>query len=80
MYKRQSLTTGDYSRGAAGFWIEQGKLSHPCSEATIAGNLKEMFLQLEPANDADRRRAVSAPSLRLQAMMVAGMSADGAGG
>ncbi len=69
-----SLTTGDYSRGAAGFWIEQGKITRPCSEATIAGNLKEMFMQLEPANDADRRRAVSAPSLRLKSMMVAGMT------
>src|SRR5262249_762739 len=43
--------TGDYSRGAAGFWIENGALAYPVSEVTIAGNLKDMYRQMTPAND-----------------------------
>ena len=43
--------TGDYSRGAAGFWIERGELAYPVSEVTVAGNLKEMFLRLTPADE-----------------------------
>ena len=41
--------TGDYSRGASGFWIENGKLAFPVSEITVAGNLKDMFLNMTPA-------------------------------
>ena len=67
-----SLTTGDYSRGAAGFWIENGEITWPAAEATIAGNLKDMFMSLTPANDSDKRQSLSAPSLRVDAMMVAG--------
>ena len=67
-----SLTTGDYSRGASGFWIENGEITWPATEATIAGNLKEMFMSLTPANDGDLRQSLSAPSLRVDSMMVAG--------
>jgi len=64
--------TGDYSRGATGFWIENGKLSYPVSEITIAGNLKEMFANLEPANDLVFRYGSNAPTLRVEGMTVAG--------
>ena len=47
--------TGDYSRGASGFWIEGGELAYPVSEMTVAGNLKDMFLNLTPANDLEFR-------------------------
>ena len=67
-----SLITGDYSRGASGFWIKNGKISHPISEATIAGNLKEMFMQLTPANDLDLSYPIASPSLRIDNMVVAG--------
>ncbi len=67
-----SLTTGDYSRGASGFWIENGEITWPATEATIAGNLKEMFMSLTPANDSDLRQSLSAPSLRVDSMTVAG--------
>jgi PmbA protein len=64
--------TGDYSRGAAGFWIENGKRVYPVSEVTIAGNLKEMFLHLSPANDLVFRHGTNAPTLRVEGMTVAG--------
>jgi PmbA protein len=64
--------TGDYSRGAAGFWIENGELAYPVSEATIAGNLKAMFLNLTPADDLVFRTSVDAPTLRIDGMTVAG--------
>ena len=67
-----SLITGDYSRGASGFWIENGTISYPVAEATIAGNLKEMFLNLSAANDLDTSHSMMAPSLRVEKMMVAG--------
>ncbi len=66
------MITGDYSRGAAGFWIENGKVVHPVAEATIAGNLKEMFMSINRANDIDMRKSTAAPSLRVDGMMVAG--------
>src|SRR5690606_30660784 len=50
-----NAVTGDYSRGAAGFWIENGQISYPVSEVTIAGNLKDMFMNLTPANDLEFR-------------------------
>ncbi|MBY0432113.1 MAG: TldD/PmbA family protein [Rhodospirillales bacterium] len=65
--------TGDYSRGAAGFWIEGGELAYPVSEVTVAGNLKEMFLNLLPANDLDFRYGVDAPTIRIDGMTIAGM-------
>ena len=64
--------TGDYSRGAAGFWIERGELAYPVSEATVAGNLKDMFPALTPANDLTFRYATNAPTLRVEGMTVAG--------
>ena len=64
--------TGDYSRGAAGFMIRDGALAEPVAEITIAGNLKEMFLHLTPANDLRFRRAVDSPTLRVDGMTMAG--------
>jgi PmbA protein len=67
-----NTVTGDYSRGASGFWIENGELTHPVSEATVASNLKDMFLALTPANDLEFRYGTNAPTLRIDAMTVAG--------
>jgi PmbA protein len=64
--------TGDYSRGAAGFWIENGTLAYPVSEVTIASNLKDMLLSLAAANDLDRKTGIDAPTLRIEGMTVAG--------
>ncbi len=64
--------TGDYSRGASGFRIEKGELTVPISEATVAGNLKEMFLKLTPANDLVFKYGANAPTLRIDGMTVAG--------
>ncbi len=64
--------TGDYSRGASGFWIENGELGDPVSELTIAGNLVEMFGHLSAADDLEFRYGTNAPTLRIDGMMVAG--------
>jgi PmbA protein len=64
--------TGDYSRGATGFWIEKGEIAYPVSEVTIAGNLKEMFLHLTAANDLEFRHGTNAPTLRVEGMTLAG--------
>ncbi|HEU4549298.1 MAG TPA: TldD/PmbA family protein [Rhizomicrobium sp.] len=64
--------TGDYSRGAAGFWIEKGKITHPVSEVTIAGNLKEMFAHLTPASDLVFRHGTNSPTVRIEGMTLAG--------
>ncbi|OJU55473.1 MAG: hypothetical protein BGO00_14155 [Alphaproteobacteria bacterium 62-8] len=64
--------TGDYSRGAAGFWIENGEIAYPVSEVTIAGNLKEMFRAITPANDLVFRYGTNAPTLRVEGMTIAG--------
>jgi PmbA protein len=64
--------TGDYSRGASGFWIENGKIAFPVAEVTIAGNLKDMFANLTPANDLEFRYGTNAPTLRVEGMTVAG--------
>jgi PmbA protein len=64
--------TGDYSRGAAGFWIENGTLSHPVSEVTIAGNLKEMYRNLTLADDLQFKMTTNAPTIRVEGMTVAG--------
>lgn len=66
-------TTGDYSRGAAGFWIENGKLAYPVSEVTVAGNLLDMYLNLTPANDLEFRYGTDAPTIRVDGMTVAGV-------
>lgn len=64
--------TGDYSRGASGFWIENGELAYPVSELTIAGNLKSMFAALVPANDLEFRYGTDAPTVRIDGMTLAG--------
>ncbi len=67
-----NMITGEYSRGASGFWIENGKLSHPVSEVTIASNLKDMFQRMVPANDLDRNYGTAAPTLVIEGMTLAG--------
>jgi PmbA protein len=67
-----NLVTGDYSRGAAGFWIENGTLAYPVSEVTIAGHLTDMFRTLTPANDLQFRYGTNAPTLRVEGLTVAG--------
>jgi PmbA protein len=67
-----NLVTGDYSRGASGFWIENGERTYPVSEVTIAGHLSEMFASLVPANDLVFRYGTNAPTLRIEGMTVAG--------
>ncbi len=64
--------TGDYSQAASGFWIENGMLAFPVSEVTIAGNLKDMFLNLTAANDLAFERGIDSPTLRVEGMTVAG--------
>jgi PmbA protein len=64
--------TGDYSQGASGFWIENGKIAYPVSGVTIASNLKEMFLHLTPANDLEFRHGTNAPTIRVEGMTIAG--------
>jgi PmbA protein len=64
--------TGDYSRGATGFWIENGALSFPVSEVTIAGNLKDMYRNMTAADDLEFKMATNAPTLRVEGMTVAG--------
>ncbi len=64
--------TGDYSRGAAGFWIENGEIAFPVSEVTIAGNLKDMFARLVPASDLEFRHGTNAPTVRIEGMTLAG--------
>jgi PmbA protein len=67
-----NLLTGDYSRGAAGFMIRNGALAEPVAEITIAGTLTQMFAELTPANDLEFKRGVDAPTLRVEAMTLAG--------
>ena len=64
--------TGDYSRGASGFWIENGKLAWPVSGITVAGNLKDMFLNMTPANDLQFKSSTNAPTVRIEGLTVAG--------
>ncbi|MFL6799491.1 MAG: TldD/PmbA family protein [Xanthobacteraceae bacterium] len=67
-----NTVTGDYSRGASGFWIENGRRSFPVSEVTIAGNLVEMFSGLTPANDLEFRFGVNAPTVRVEGLTLGG--------
>ena len=64
--------TGDYSRGASGFIIEDGRIAGPVAEITIAGNLIDMFRTLVAADDLEQRRATNVPTLRVEGMTVAG--------
>ncbi len=63
--------TGDYSRGASGFWIENGKRAWPVSGITVAGNLKDMFLAMTPANDLQFKSSTNAPTVRIEGMTIA---------
>lgn len=70
-----NMVTGDYSRGAAGFWIENGEIQFPVAEITIAGNLKTMFLNLVAiANDVDHRSTILTGSILIDCMTVGGLS------
>jgi PmbA protein len=65
-------TTGDYSRGASGFWIENGEIAFPVNECTIAGNLRDMLMRLTPANDARAHLSTQVPSLLVEGLTLAG--------
>lgn len=67
-----NMITGDYSRGASGFWIENGELTYPVSEVTVAGNLNGIFANLSVANDLEFRYGTDAPTVRIDGMTVAG--------
>jgi PmbA protein len=68
-----SIVTGDYSRGAGGFWIENGEIQYPVDEVTIAGNLKDMFMRIEAVgNDKDDRAGIQSGSILMGKMTVAG--------
>jgi PmbA protein len=67
-----NLVTGDYSRGASGFWIEQGEIAYPVSEVTIAGHLFDMFRSLTPANDLQFRYGTNSPTVRVEGLTIAG--------
>ncbi|MEZ5877785.1 MAG: TldD/PmbA family protein [Tepidamorphaceae bacterium] len=67
-----NTVTGDYSRGAAGFRIRDGKLAEPVAEITIAGNLIDMFARLIPANDLEYRYGTNAPTILIEGMTIAG--------
>jgi PmbA protein len=67
-----NMVTGDYSRGASGFWIENGKRTYAVSEVTIAGHLLDIFRALVPANDLEFRYGTNAPTVRLEGLTVAG--------
>ena len=67
-----NMVTGDYSRGASGFLIENGAVAHAVSEITIAGSLKEMFAAMTPASDLAFRYGINVPTLRIDGMTVAG--------
>ncbi len=67
-----SATTGDYSRGASGFWVENGEIAYPVNECTIAGNLRAMLMTLVPANDARAHLSRVVPSCLVEGMTIAG--------
>jgi PmbA protein len=68
-----NMVTGDYSRGAAGLWIENGELTYPVEEITIAGNLKQIFQDIEMiGNDLEMRGRIAAPTVKISRMTIAG--------
>jgi len=68
-----NTVTGDYSRGAAGFWVENGRIAHPVDEVTIAGNLAEMFRNIKAiGSDVDIRGGVRTGSVLIEPMTIAG--------
>jgi PmbA protein len=68
-----NIVTGDYSRGAAGFWIEHGELTYAVSEVTIAGHMRDIFRTMTPADDLVFRRGTDAPTVRVEDLTVAGV-------
>jgi PmbA protein len=68
-----NMVTGDYSRGAAGLWIENGELVYPVEEVTIAGNLKDMLQNIEMVgNDLELRGRIASPTIKISQMTIAG--------
>ena len=67
-----NATTGDYSRGASGFWVENGAITYPVNECTVAGNLRDMLKGVTPANDARTHLSRVVPSLRVEGLTIAG--------
>jgi len=67
-----NMVNGNYSKGAGGFWIENGQIAYPVGEITIAGNLKEIFQTMKPANDLEFRNATNAPTLLVEGMTIGG--------
>jgi PmbA protein len=67
-----NATTGDYSRGASGFWVENGEITYPVNECTIAGNLRDMLMTLVAANDAQSHLSRRVPSLLVEGLTLAG--------
>jgi PmbA protein len=67
-----NMVTGDYSRGASGFWIENGERTYAVSEVTIAGHLFDIFRSMTPANDLTFKYGINAPTVRLEGLTVAG--------
>ncbi|WP_119271892.1 TldD/PmbA family protein [Taklimakanibacter deserti] len=67
-----NIVTGDYSRGASGYWIENGEIAYPVSEVTLAGKLADIFAKLVPANDLTFRTAINAPSCLIEGMTLGG--------
>jgi PmbA protein len=67
-----NATTGDYSRGAGGFWVENGEIVRPVNECTIAGNLRQMLKTIVPANDARPHLSRTVPSLLVEGLVIAG--------
>lgn len=67
-----NMVTGDYSRGASGFWIENGKRSYAVSEVTIAGHLLDIFRSMTPASDLTFKYGINAPTVRIEGLTVAG--------
>jgi PmbA protein len=68
-----NLVTGDYSRGASGFWVENGEIQYPVEEITIAGNLRDMYMKiLAVGNDVDLRGNIRTGSILIEEMTVAG--------
>jgi PmbA protein len=67
-----NATTGDYSRGASGFWVENGEIAYPVNECTVAGNLRDMLKTIRPANDARTHLSRVVPSLLVEGLTIAG--------
>jgi len=67
-----NATTGDYSRGASGFWVENGEITYPVNECTVAGNLRDMLRTIRPANDARTHLSRVVPSLLVEGLTLAG--------